>query len=63
MDGKSEQLHELTTFNADKSIILMATEMNDSDLPMKVAHGDLVAISAMGSRRLHKASILAFRVH
>ena len=42
IDGKSEQLHEFTTFNADKSK-LMAIEMNDTDLPIKVAHGDLVA--------------------
>ena len=35
MDGKSEQLHEFTTLNADKSIKLMAIEMNDTDLPIK----------------------------
>ena len=30
MDGKSEQLHQFTTFNADKSIKLMAIEINDT---------------------------------
>ena len=38
--------YRFTTFNADKSIKLMAIEINDTYLPMKVAHGVLVAIEA-----------------
>ena len=42
-DGESERL---TTFNADKSIKVMAIEMNDTNLLAKFADSDLVAIEA-----------------
>ena len=45
-DGESERLHEFTTFNADKSIKVMAIEMNDTNLLAKFADSDLVAIEA-----------------
>ncbi len=40
-DGKSEQLHEFTIFNVNKSVKVMATEMNDTDLLVKMADGDI----------------------
>ena len=45
-DAKTEPLHEFATFNADKSVKTMATEMNDTDVLVKLADGDLVAIEA-----------------
>ena len=45
-DAKAERLHEFTTFNADKSVKVMAAEMNDTDLSVKLTDGDLVAIEA-----------------
>ena len=41
----SEQIHEFT-FNANKSVSQMATEMGDMDLLVKLSKGDLVAIEA-----------------
>ena len=45
-DAKAEPLHEFTTLNVDKSMKVMATEMNDADLLTKLAYGDLIAIEA-----------------
>ena len=45
-DSKAEPLHEFTTLNGDKSVNVMATEMNDADLLTKLADGDLIAIEA-----------------
>ena len=42
----SEALHEFTTFNANRSVSQMATEMCDTALLTKLAEGDLVAIEA-----------------
>lgn len=41
-----EKNHEFTTYNANKSVSQMATEMEDMDLMMKLSEGDLVAIEA-----------------
>ena len=38
-----EKIHEFTTFNANKSVRQMATEMEDLDLLMKLSEGDLIA--------------------
>ncbi len=45
-DSSSGNLHEFTTLSADKSIKSMASEMNDTDMLVKLADGDLVAIEA-----------------
>ena len=42
----SEQLHEVTTLNVDKSIKSMATEMSDHELLVKISGGDLIALEA-----------------
>ena len=41
-----EKIHEFTTFNANKSVRKMATEMEDSGLLMKLSERDLIAIEA-----------------
>jgi len=56
-DGKSEQLHEFSTFNADKSVRVMATEMNDTSVLVDLADGDLVAIEA----KYHLACLTKYR--
>ena len=40
----SEQIHEFTTINANKSVSQMATEMGDMDLLVKLSEGNLVTI-------------------
>ncbi len=42
----TEQLHEVTTLNVDKSIKGMATEMSDRELLAKVSSGYLIALEA-----------------
>ena len=41
-----EEIHLSTTFNANKSVRQMTTEMDDSDLLMKMSERDLIAIVA-----------------
>ena len=53
-DAKAEPLHEFTTFNADKSVKVMATEMNDTDILVKLAD---VAIEA----KYHLACLTKYR--
>lgn len=43
----SEHLHKFCTFNSDKAVKTMAADMNDTDLLVKLADSDLVAIDAM----------------
>ncbi len=42
----TEQLHEVTTLNVDKSVKGMATEMSDHEFLAKVSSGDLIALEA-----------------
>lgn len=44
--GGSETLHEFSTFNANRSINQMATDMDDMDMLVKISGGDLVALEA-----------------
>ena len=53
----SEQIHKFTTFNANKSVSQMATEMGDMDLLVKLSVGDLVAIEA----KYHLNRLLRYR--
>ena len=39
-------LHDFTTFNADVSVNVMATQMSDTNLLGKLAGGDLVVLEA-----------------
>ena len=39
-------LHDFTTFNADVSVNVMATQMSDTNLLGKLAGGDLVVLKA-----------------
>ena len=45
-DAKTESLHEFTTINTDKFVRVIATEMNDVDLLMKLADENLIVIKA-----------------
>ena len=56
-DAKAEPLHEFTTLNVDKSVKVMATEMNDADLLTKLADRDLIAIEA----KYHLACLTKYR--